>query len=164
MHAVPMIKVKVFSIVSLLGFFGVAAGIVGIDKPVYSAPIKVSLSTLSGACRAAVNRNRPSQAERLTGPRIYVDMYGDMSIGWSSDGVFYANENQESRSAEAINKACPSVVVVTYSGSTGGSERWYMRRTGFTVRHSRDSGMPGDKSKYWKWDSMPFDYDPGRVY
>lgn len=157
-------RVKVSSVISLLRFFSVTAGIVGIGQSVYSAPIKVSLSSLSGACRAAITRNRPSQAERLTGPSIYIDAHGDMSIGWSGDYVFYANENQESKSAKAIHKACPSIVVVTYSGPTGGSQRWYMRRTNFKVRHSRDSGMPGDESKYWKWNSMPFDYDPGKVY
>ena len=84
-----------------------------------------------------------------------------MSVGWASlSGEFFKDAIGEAMAAQAIAKACSPVAIVP----TGGSERWYIRHDGFSVRHFRDSGMPGDHDKYWGWDTVPFDYDPAKDY
>lgn len=144
---------------------GAGGGIAWIATPLYAAPKKIDLLSLSEHCRTAILSRKPTYTDRIDGPNIHIDTLGDISVGWSSYlGIFFSNETQEASVAQGIYKDCPRVAIVVFSGPSGGSERWYMRRTGFSVRHSKDSGMPGDKSKYWKWDSMPFDYDPWMSY
>lgn len=85
-----------------------------------------------------------------------------MSIGWSRlSGEFYpSGYSGEMNASRSIGASCPSVAVVVFSGATGGTERWYIRRNKFTITHRRDSGYPGDFDKYWGWDTIPFNYDP----
>jgi len=94
-------------------------------------------------------------------PTLGRDESGDMEIGWSGPFDFYPHgTNGEMSAASAIGIACPSIVRVTFSGGTGDSSRWYIRHSRFAIRHSRDSGYPGDYDVYWHWNSIPFNYDP----
>lgn len=133
--------------------------------PARSAPRQVPLSSLSGECRKAIQRFGPEPGQGLDGPELHRDGHGDISIGWSRvTSQFFPSASQEATASREIGKACPQVAIVTFSGATGGTQRWYIRRSGFTVRHNRDSGYPGDVSKYWKWESVPFNYDPEQSY
>ncbi len=130
-----------------------------------AGPVEIALDALAKDCQAAIAANTPGAAEELVGPRLFKDAAGDLSVGWSSiSNEFFKEEAREAEAAKAIGAACPSVAIVSYAGPTGGTERWYIRRDGFGVRHARDSGMPGDKSKYSGWETVPFDYDPGKSY
>jgi hypothetical protein len=147
---------------SLLGL-GLASG--SLMSPVLSAPRPAPLSALPVECRTAIRRHGPGPSSAVDGPDLFLDDHGDLSIGWSSrTNAFFASASMESTAARGIGTACPKVAIVVFSGPTGGTERWYIRRDGFSVRHSRDSGLPGDASKYWNWETVPFDYDPGRSY
>ena len=128
---------------------------------------EIQLTTLDNACHRSITANSPDAAGDLIGPEAHRDWNGDLAISWSGrSGEFFRDgEGGEALAAQAIAGACPSVAVVVYnSGPTGGRERWYIRRDEFAVRHSRDSGMPGDEDKYWHWDTLPFDYDPQKDY
>jgi len=137
-----------------------------------AAPVRIGLENLDYKCREAIRLNRPpgnpkwNSTYPVYGPDIYVDDNNDISIGWRSlPGQFYPSDTSgEMNAARAIGAACPRVVKVVFSGSTGGSQRWYIRRNKFTIRHSRDSGYPGDYDLYWAWDKIPFNYDPNQDY
>lgn len=130
-----------------------------------SAPVEVTLQALSAECQAAIGANTPDAAEELSGPDLFKDAQGDLSVGWASlNGEFFKDADGEQAAAQAIAKACQPVAIVIYSGPTGGSERWFIRHDGFKVRHFRDSGLPGDHDKYWGWETVPFDYDPAKDY
>jgi hypothetical protein len=130
-----------------------------------AAPAEIALETLAQACQAAIAANKPDAAEELVGPEIFKDAAGDLSVGWNSlSNTFFKAKAREAKAAKAIGAACPEVAIVSYAGPTGGTERWFIRRDGFSVRHARDSGMPGDKSKYSGWETVPFDYDPSKSY
>lgn len=134
-------------------------------KPESAPPTEVKVGALDAACRKAIAKHAPDKAKKSDGPEIYRDRNGHLTVAWSrQSGKFYAKGDGESQAAWAIAKDCADVVVVSYSGATGGAERWYIRRDDFKVRHSRDSGMPGDEDKYSGWDTVPFDYDPAKNY
>jgi hypothetical protein len=141
---------------------GAAAAAVAFSPGTFTA---LASENLKAECRAAISAAAPDAAEDLIGPDISKDGEGNVELGWSSlSGDFFADPDGEKRAAQAIGKACPTVALVVFSGPTGGTERWYIRRDGFAVRHFRDSGMPGDEDKYWNWDAIPADYDPGKDY
>lgn len=70
----------------------------------------------------------------------------------------------EQNAASDIGSHCPSVMYVIFSGSTSGSQHWYMRSTNFAVTHKRGSGYPGDFDKYSHWNEPPSNYDPYKNY
>ena len=118
------------------------------------------LASLDPDCRRAIDFNRPTLGT-VGEPTLGRDESGDMEIGWSGPFDFYPHgTNGEMSAASAIGIACPSIVRVTFSGGTGDSSRWYIRHSRFAIRHSRDSGYPGDYDVYWHWNSIPFNYDP----
>jgi hypothetical protein len=127
---------------------------------------EIQLTTLDDACQRSITANAPDAADELSGPEAHRDCNGDLTISWSarSGEFFRGGEGSETLAAQAIAEACPSVAIVVYYGPTGGSAHWYIRRDKFAVRHSRDSGMPGDEDKYWNWDTLPVDYDPQKDY
>ena len=77
---------------------------------------------------------------------------------------FFASASDEAAASREIGKACSPIAIVAFSGATGGTGRWSIRRNGLSVKRFRDSGYPGDASKDWKWDTVPFHYDPGQSY
>ena len=118
------------------------------------------LASLDPDCRRAIDFNRPTLGT-VGEPTLGRDESGDMEIAWSGPFDFYPRGTAgEMSAAFAIGSACPSIVRVSFSGGTGGSSRWYIRRNNFAIRQSRDSGYPGDYDVYWHWDSIPFNYDP----
>ncbi len=149
----------------VIPLMGITVGPWILAVPVLSAPRPIPLSSLPEDCRKAIQRFGPEPGGGLDGPELHRDGNGDISIGWSRmTSQFFASASEEATASRAIGKACPQVAIVTFSGATGGTERWYIRRNGFTVKQFRDSGYPGDASKYWKWDKVPFNYDPGQSY
>lgn len=142
----------------------------GLGSTVHAKPIQIQLSSLTPNCQRAISSNGPddSRIYPIIGPEIYRDRNGDLSIGWNSrSGSFYRGSDQLKSfryASREIGASCPKVHILVLSGPSGGSEKWLLRRDGFTELHYRDSGYPGDKSKYWKWDSVPFSYDPNTIY
>lgn len=138
------------------------------SKVAKAAPVTIGLEKLDPKCREAIRLHSPkgNQTYPVHGPTVFIDDNSDVSIGWSRQtGNFYpTNTSGEMNAARAIGYACPKVAIVVFSGATGGTERWYIRRNKFTIRHSRDSGYPGDYDKYWGWDTIPFNYDPNKDY
>jgi hypothetical protein len=144
---------------------GISVGAWSLAVPALSAPRQVPLSSLSGECRQAIEHFGPKPGQGLDGPELHRDGNGDISIGWSRmTSQFFASASEEAAASGAIGKASPQVAIVTFSGATGGTERWSIRRNGLSVKHFGDSGYPGDASKDWKWDTVPFNYDPGQSY
>ncbi|XGB38618.1 MAG: serine/threonine protein kinase [Cyanobacteria bacterium LVE1205-1] len=118
------------------------------------------LASLDPDCRRAIDFNRPTLGT-VGEPTLGRDESGDMEIRWSGPFDFYPDGiNGEMSAAFAIGIYCPSIVRVTFLGGTGASSRWYIRRNRFAIRHSRDSGYPGDYDVYWHSNSIPFNYDP----
>jgi len=143
----------------------IASGLIINSVPGIASPRSVTLSSLGLGCRDAIIRYGPELKAGIIGPEIYMDKGEDLSVGWrSSSGIFFSSKEREGAAGREILNSCPNLAIIVYSGPTGGSERWYIRRNRFTIRHSKDSGFPGDESKYWKWDSVPFNYDPRLSY
>lgn len=142
----------------------------GLVSTAYAKPIQIELSSLTPNCQRAINSNGPddSRISPISGPTIYRDQNGDLSIGWSSrSGLRYRSSDQLKSfrfASREIGASCLNVHILVLSGPSGGGEKWLLRRDGFTEMHYRDSGYPGDKSKYWKWDTVPFSYDPNMTY
>jgi hypothetical protein len=152
-------------LVWVIPLMGTTVGPLSPAVPALSAPRPIPLSSLPAECRRAIERFGPEPGQGVDGPELHRDDHGDISIGWSRiTSQFFTSPTEEAAASREIGKACPQVTIVTFSGATGGTERWYIRRTGFTVKHFRDSGYPGDASKYWKWDKVPFNYDPRKTY
>ncbi|MEI6829642.1 MAG: hypothetical protein WCK64_07295 [Synechococcaceae cyanobacterium ELA445] len=133
-------------------------------------PTQISIKTLAQDCQQAIFSNAPNESRRIKiiGPEVHKDKNGDLSVAWNStSGSFYNGSDPEGSlvyAARQIGAKCKRVYIVNFSGPTGGSEKWLIRRDGFTEIHYRDSGHPGDQSKYWKWESVPFNYDPSKTY
>lgn len=90
---------------------------------------------------------------------------GYLQIGWMHDqNMFYPSFDEESLAAQEIGGKCSEIWYLNFRGGTGGGLRWYMRSTGFKVRHFRGSGYPGDYDRYWHWDKIPSNYDPEKDY
>ena len=142
----------------------------GLVSAVHAKPIQIQPSSLTPHCQRAISSNRPddSRISPINGPEIYRDRNGDLSIGWSSSSGSFYRSGDELKSfrygSRKIGASCPKVHVLVLSGPSGGSEKLLLRRDVFTELHYRDSGYPGDKSKYWKWDTVPFSYDPNKTY
>jgi len=141
----------------------------GLVDSVKSKPAQISINALTRSCQEAITSSRPNtKLGGIAGPSIYRDKNGDLSVGWkSSYGTFYegADVLKQARAASRlIGENCPRVHIVVFSPPTGGGEKWLLRRDWFTELHYRDSGYPGDNSKYWKWEAVPFSYDPRKTY
>ena len=136
----------------------------------HARPTQIPVKSLTQGCRQAIFSNAPneSHAVTITGPEVHKDKNGDLSVAWSSkSGTFYQGEEPDASfryASRQIGAKCNRVHNVIFSGPTGGSERWLIRRDGFTELHYRDSGYPGDKIKYWNWETVPFSYDPRKTY
>ncbi len=148
--------------------WAVACGLAVLSAaPGRAEPLERTMGDLSVACRRAITAHQPTTSDpaadaAVTGPQIFEDSRGDLSIGWSREsGRFYANGEQGEKAAAAgIGAGCEQAEIVVFSGATGGTERWYIRRDGFGIRHHRNSGYPGDRCKYDGWGRVPFAYDP----
>lgn len=120
------------------------------------------------ACLSAIERHQPNGSE-VAGPTFSIDRYNSIGVSWQTgtSGQFYRENDTAARiknAVKAMSFACPEVVIFTFSGATGSSERWLIKRDGFSQVHQKDSGLRGDYCKYWHYDSVPFNYDPNYDY
>jgi hypothetical protein len=128
--------------------------------------ITLPLMRLPLGCYTQVSKARVVIAHRSAMPvsvSLSEDWKGNHEISFSSDGVLAdssADTSEIRQAIEALGRSCPKVQSIVVDGPTGGSSRWFLRKTGFTQPHYRDSGLPSDYQRYMNWKNTPFDYNP----
>ncbi len=124
----------------------------------------IPVEELAAQCREAAARATKQitdVSEDVQGPLAFSAGDGGLGLSWYRNSP---DDDVEVELAKDLSRNCEKLSIIEIDGGTGGQLRWYIKRDGFSVTHSRDSGLPGDFDRYWHQDEVPFDYDPARDY